>query len=750
MEGEEEKISLIQFEQSRKKISILKREEDKAGDFLNRKKIQAEEAENLLKLNWKKMRLAAIKSISSSSSQSEQTTHSFQSYSDALLTNQSTYYLQGKEEISQALLMSERKKRELIRERQSLFEEMKREIKEDEIKREKLEKKMNQQKKKDDKKQKESMELLMGNDKKKGNKRRKKGVKQNKTKQQGKKGKNKKQYDFEESDNSTDDFVDFSDQRSSEDERRKKKSKKKQDKEKKQIEQNLEDNSFDELLNEKKNNNNENNKLKKSKRKREASGNKQNDSRAKSKENSKGQKRRRINETDIGEISEDEIEEEKNIQVNNLESNDNSDAEYESEKEEENNREQQSIEQDDCEEDDINSNEIIQEDDPEMRAVIKFLRKHYGISQINSSYLAQTSFSSLNQPHSAASKEIAELQERLNDVERGIDRLEETAREGRLLVLGANRQSFIRVSREMRRLFAAIFANKDVRLVPTSWLEEESQQEGRKEANDQEGKQDNKEQIQKQNNDDESIQESLEEIDDENEEQLLQGDGINEDQENINKFKSFFSSSEKHFGEKMKDKHMFSFDGGLIVQIRDRHPKEGIDNENDLNKGGGINLQWRDGLTELSGGQKTLLSICFLVAVSKLGMGKKNIDGKDHTDKEGKNEKAKEIDGNNQNKDFDETLCAKRQALILFDEIDSALDERNQALLARLISCSFSWAQMVMVSHLPGALNIADCVITLDRVKGGSEKEEEKGSRKHEIQYDSTYVAKIVKKGVGV
>lgn len=40
--------------------------------------------------------------------------------------------------------MSERKKRELIRERQSLFEEMKREIKEDEIKREKLEKKMNQ------------------------------------------------------------------------------------------------------------------------------------------------------------------------------------------------------------------------------------------------------------------------------------------------------------------------------------------------------------------------------------------------------------------------------------------------------------------------------------------------------------------------------------------------------------------------------------------------------------------------------
>lgn len=68
MEGEEEKISLIQFEQSRKKISILKREEDKAGDFLNRKKIQAEEAENLLKLNWKKMRLAAIKSISSSSS----------------------------------------------------------------------------------------------------------------------------------------------------------------------------------------------------------------------------------------------------------------------------------------------------------------------------------------------------------------------------------------------------------------------------------------------------------------------------------------------------------------------------------------------------------------------------------------------------------------------------------------------------------------------------------------------------------
>lgn len=50
-------------------------------------------------------------------------------------------------------------------------------------------------------------------------------------------------------------------------------------------------------------------------------------------------------------------------------------------------------------------------------------------------------------------------------------------------------------------------------------------------------------------------------------------------------------------------------------------------------------------------------------------MGKKNIDGKDHTDKEGKNEKAKEIDGNNQNKDFDETLCAKRQALILFDEV---------------------------------------------------------------------------------
>eukprot|EP00770_Monocercomonoides_exilis_P008669 MONOS_8626.1-p1 / transcript=MONOS_8626.1 / gene=MONOS_8626 / organism=Monocercomonoides_exilis_PA203 / gene_product=unspecified product / transcript_product=unspecified product / location=Mono_scaffold00329:55138-56048(-) / protein_length=236 / sequence_SO=supercontig / SO=protein_coding / is_pseudo=false len=144
--------------------------------------------------------------------------------------------------------------------------------------------------------------------------------------------------------------------------------------------------------------------------------------------------------------------------------------------------------------------------------------------------------------------------------------------------------------------------------------------------------------------------------------------------------------------------------------------------------------KWRDGLSELSGGQKTILSICFIVAVSKMCMrGKEkggrrgrsgnNRRGKEEGVGEEKEEKEMKERADELAEEMDELgLSLPQPNLMLLDEIDANLDEANQKLLARLLSVSFSEVQIICVSHLPGSIGVVDCSITLDKAKMGKEK----------------------------
>ena len=82
---------------------------------------------------------------------------------------------------------------------------------------------------------------------------------------------------------------------------------------------------------------------------------------------------------------------------------------------------------------------------------------------------------------------------------------------------------------------------------------------------------------------------------------------------------------------------------------------------------------------------------------------------------------------------------------LLFNQIDSNLDEENQDLLSRLLAISFSDTQVISVSHLPLTRALADCVISLDRMKTTSIA----GNSAKPIERDSTFVVNVTYKNPG-
>ena len=81
-------------------------------------------------------------------------------------------------------------------------------------------------------------------------------------------------------------------------------------------------------------------------------------------------------------------------------------------------------------------------------------------------------------------------------------------------------------------------------------------------------------------------------------------------------------------------------------------------------------------LSQFSGGQKTLLAIAFVWSVATVG----------------------------------------NSPLFLFDEVDSALDESNQSILAGLIKDFFKGRQIISVSHNPPFQALANRVIHIEKI----------------------------------
>ena len=86
---------------------------------------------------------------------------------------------------------------------------------------------------------------------------------------------------------------------------------------------------------------------------------------------------------------------------------------------------------------------------------------------------------------------------------------------------------------------------------------------------------------------------------------------------------------------------------------------------------------WRSGLHELSGGQRTLLNISLLLAVVK----------------------------------------HRPSTLLLFDEIDAALDEHNTGRVAALLKELSADSQVIAVSHRKEFHSLADRIVQLNKVQ---------------------------------
>ena len=94
-----------------------------------------------------------------------------------------------------------------------------------------------------------------------------------------------------------------------------------------------------------------------------------------------------------------------------------------------------------------------------------------------------------------------------------------------------------------------------------------------------------------------------------------------------------------------------------------QHPKEGA--------------AWRTGLHELSGGQRTLLNLSLLLAISQ----------------------------------------HRPSMLLLMDEVDAALDENNAARVAALLKGISASSQVIAISHRPELHRAADHIIRLHKEK---------------------------------
>eukprot|EP01126_Amoeba_proteus_P058930 TRINITY_DN7666_c0_g4_i1.p1 TRINITY_DN7666_c0_g4~~TRINITY_DN7666_c0_g4_i1.p1 ORF type:complete len:351 (-),score=105.16 TRINITY_DN7666_c0_g4_i1:149-1201(-) len=96
----------------------------------------------------------------------------------------------------------------------------------------------------------------------------------------------------------------------------------------------------------------------------------------------------------------------------------------------------------------------------------------------------------------------------------------------------------------------------------------------------------------------------------------------------------------------------------LVKLIPDGKMEDGIEFQI---KNKETNGKWKSGIHELSGGQKTLLSICFILSIAKV----------------------------------------KGHGLYLLDECDAALDELNSNRVAKLIKIILEGSQVICVSHHP-------------------------------------------------
>jgi len=99
---------------------------------------------------------------------------------------------------------------------------------------------------------------------------------------------------------------------------------------------------------------------------------------------------------------------------------------------------------------------------------------------------------------------------------------------------------------------------------------------------------------------------------------------------------------------------------------------------------------WTHSLTELSGGQKTVVAICFLLAVASFALS---------------------------------------APFYLFDEVDSALDEVNSEMVSGLLSKILPKSQIICVSHQPAFFASAKWELRL--VKRGDRTVVEKTIKKH-------------------
>ncbi|KAK2964453.1 hypothetical protein BLNAU_369 [Blattamonas nauphoetae] len=318
------------------------------------------------------------------------------------------------------------------------------------------------------------------------------------------------------------------------------------------------------------------------------------------------------------------------------------------------------------------------------------------------------------------SDEVMTLLSRLDQVRTAIERLEENIKDSKQLVLRANRIGLLRLNRSTSTLFSSLFVTKEVRLIIGHWIEKKK---GKNAENGkpvrQTKKQRNKQKKKKSASETEDFDgESSIETEIEEDFGNSEGNLSNHQPDDVPSPlspKSDYSQDEEFddalFSSKAKDPANFALDGGIEIQIRDRMENGEVSD-------------WRRGLEEMSGGQRTLLSLCIVVCLAQFG----------HENKAGKGDRV----------DDDEATQRKRRkgkSLVLFDEIDSNLDEHNQALLARLLTHSFANTQVICVSHLPTTTTIADCIISLDRAQHHMSKKDNTGGKR--LAHDTTYVSKV-------